>query len=503
MPGSLLQLVAIGSEDYYFIGNPQISFFKRVYVRYTNFSIERLGMYNNGSRQFNLNGSKIFNFDIDTTYGDLLYYSTFHIKLPAIYADTNCQFRWIENLGENIIEEAKLFVNDQLIEKIDSGFIHIRNSMDINNNSESIYNHITKNIETVYNPCVCGEYPYSSNISGYFTNASGSPILNKHYSELPTIDCLDLYIPLAFYFNRIPELFVPLTLLRDSNVRIQITLKPVHRLYTIGYPTEIGNGTGGVYYHHESYHKNPKKSILDFVEDKHFYVDCDAQLYNFTIFLESEERAFFSNNAITQSITTPIKYQYLGLSLYEKIKIENSDIIDNIFILPRRSDVINRNQWTNYSIYDYDYLNIGNVFDKTDLNTLVHHWVHRKPSEIPFINATNIDYFDCPNIVEQFSVELDGNILEDFEQPTFFYNHNKYESFKNDYLRDILVYKFSMSPLEYQPSGHLNLGTVEKFALNFKFKDAREDTIPYDFDLNIYLMVFRKIVYDTDSAIIC
>ena len=502
MPGSLLQLVATGSEDYYFIGNPQISFFKRVYLRHTNFSIERIDLYNNSKRQFNLTGPNIFDFDIDTNYGDLLYYSNFHIKLPEIYADTNCQFRWIENLGENIIEEANLFINDQLIEKIDGNFIHIRNSMDINNNSETIYNHITKNISEVYNPCVCGDYPYSSNIPGYITNPSGNPVLNKHYSDIPTIDCQDVYVPLAFYFNRIPELFVPLTLLRESRIRIQIKLNSIHKLYTIGYPTEITNGSGYVYYRHESYHKNPEKSILDFVKDKDFYLDCDPRLYNFTIFLESYEKNIFSNKKITHSITIPIKYQFYELKESEKIKIKNKDVVDNLFILPRRSDVIDRNQWTNFSMYDYDYFNVGNVFNKTNISDLVDDWIYRKPSEIPLIDFNNIDYFDTPYIIDTFAVKLDGNVLDEFEDPVYLYNANKYESFKNDYLRDILVYKFSIHPLKYQPSGHLNLGMVENFNLDLSFKDTKYDTLPYTFDLDIYLMVFRKIIYDTDSAVI-
>ena len=40
MPGSLLQLVAKGSQDNYLTGNPQISFFKYVYKRHTNYSLE-------------------------------------------------------------------------------------------------------------------------------------------------------------------------------------------------------------------------------------------------------------------------------------------------------------------------------------------------------------------------------------------------------------------------------------------------------------------------------
>ena len=39
MGGGLLQLVATGQQDIYLTGNPQITFFKIVYRRHTNFSI--------------------------------------------------------------------------------------------------------------------------------------------------------------------------------------------------------------------------------------------------------------------------------------------------------------------------------------------------------------------------------------------------------------------------------------------------------------------------------
>ena len=40
MTGGFLQLVSYGSQDFYLTGNPQISFFKAVYRRYTNFSMD-------------------------------------------------------------------------------------------------------------------------------------------------------------------------------------------------------------------------------------------------------------------------------------------------------------------------------------------------------------------------------------------------------------------------------------------------------------------------------
>ena len=42
MGGGLMQLVAYGAQDIYLTGNPQITFFKVVYRRHTNFSMEAI-----------------------------------------------------------------------------------------------------------------------------------------------------------------------------------------------------------------------------------------------------------------------------------------------------------------------------------------------------------------------------------------------------------------------------------------------------------------------------
>ena len=40
MGGGLMQFVAYGAQDIYLTGNPQITFFKVVYRRHTNFAME-------------------------------------------------------------------------------------------------------------------------------------------------------------------------------------------------------------------------------------------------------------------------------------------------------------------------------------------------------------------------------------------------------------------------------------------------------------------------------
>ena len=49
MGGGLMQLVAYGAQDIYLTGNPQITFFKVVYRRHTNFSMEAILQTFNGS----------------------------------------------------------------------------------------------------------------------------------------------------------------------------------------------------------------------------------------------------------------------------------------------------------------------------------------------------------------------------------------------------------------------------------------------------------------------
>ena len=49
MAGGLMQLIAYGAQDIYLTGNPQITFFKVVYRRHTNFSMECIQQNINGN----------------------------------------------------------------------------------------------------------------------------------------------------------------------------------------------------------------------------------------------------------------------------------------------------------------------------------------------------------------------------------------------------------------------------------------------------------------------
>ena len=74
----LIQLSAIGPQDFHLTANPQITYFKVVYRRHTNFSIECVEQVHQGKI---VNGEFTLNYTIKKG-GDLLSKMHFEIDLP-------------------------------------------------------------------------------------------------------------------------------------------------------------------------------------------------------------------------------------------------------------------------------------------------------------------------------------------------------------------------------------------------------------------------------------
>ena len=81
MPGGLIQVTAYGDQDLYLSGNPEITFFKSVYRRHTNFAIETLvQVFDKEVTQLNKTYSAII-----SRNGDLVQQMYLEIKLPKLY----------------------------------------------------------------------------------------------------------------------------------------------------------------------------------------------------------------------------------------------------------------------------------------------------------------------------------------------------------------------------------------------------------------------------------
>ena len=103
MGGGLMQLVAYGAQDIYLTGNPQITFFKVVYRRHTNFSMEAIEQTINGTVATNGRTTVTI-----SRNGDLV---------SRLYLQSTCAATQVANSGVTDLSSVEIEIGGQRIDK--------------------------------------------------------------------------------------------------------------------------------------------------------------------------------------------------------------------------------------------------------------------------------------------------------------------------------------------------------------------------------------------------
>jgi len=192
--GGLLQLVALGKQDVFLTGNPQMTWFKMVYRRYTNFAIESQAMYFDGTPDF---GKRIT--CLIPRRGDLLSQIILEVSLPALTLTTGQAVSYVNSIGHALIQEISIEVGEQEIDRQTGEWMEIWSNYTTPTDKQT------------------GFYNMIGKVDGYSPNTVEGPI--------------KLYIPLRFWFCKNPGLALPLIALQYHPVRINLTLRPLNQLY--------------------------------------------------------------------------------------------------------------------------------------------------------------------------------------------------------------------------------------------------------------------------------
>jgi len=203
MGGGLMQLVAYGAQDIYLTGNPQITFFKIVYRRYTNFSMETIRQYFDGTVGANQRVvAKI------SRNGDLIY--DCFLKIPSHQAAAHTGY----NYGHNILDYVEVEIGGQLIDK------HYGHWMEV-------YSELTEKNEVGHH----ADNPHDDNQGGVTGSNYGHPTKfqlmsyagGSKFTETGKV-LTSIYVPLRFWFCRHVGLALPLIALQYHEVNININL---------------------------------------------------------------------------------------------------------------------------------------------------------------------------------------------------------------------------------------------------------------------------------------
>jgi len=198
----LMQLVAYGAQDVYLTGNPQITFFKVVYRRHTNFSIEGITIPLSGA--VNFGGKSLVEIQRN---GDLILQTYFRVVMKEV-KDTNYEgkFAWVRRLGHALIQDVNLTIGGAQIDKHYGTWLNIWYELTHDISKERGYAEMI------------GDTPELTELS----SADATGLIKPRF---------EMFIPLQFWFCRNPGLALPLIALQYHQVRMDFTIAPKDQLF--------------------------------------------------------------------------------------------------------------------------------------------------------------------------------------------------------------------------------------------------------------------------------
>jgi len=300
MGGGLMQLVAYGAQDVYLTGNPQITFWKVTYRRYTNFAIESIEQTFNGQADFGRRVQCTI-----SRNGDLAYRTYLQVTLPEINqlmgiasfaqgSGTGVYARWLDFPGEQLIAQVEVEIGGQRIDRQYGDWMHIWNQLTMTAEQQRGYFKMIGNTTQLT----------------FITDPSFSEVDGPCDSLAPRQVCAPrnalpettLYVPLQFWFCTNPGLALPLIALQYHEVKINLDIRPIDEcLWAV---TTLSCNTGDVPGGNPSYASNqfqPGRPVPAAIAYNQSLVA--ASLYVDYVFLDTDERRRFAQNPHEYLIT--------------------------------------------------------------------------------------------------------------------------------------------------------------------------------------------------------
>ena len=199
MGGGLMQLVAYGAQDIYLTGNPQITFFKVVYRRHTNFAVESIEQTFNGQADFNKRVTATI-----SRNGDLIQQMYLEVVLPACTATVTggaavaSSNVWTYGIGNALVKQAEIEIGGQLIDRQYGDWMNIWTELTTPAGKRAGYDNMVGN-----------QSPGAQQQSGGYVIETARR----------------LYVPLQFWFNRNPGLALPLIALQYHEVKLNLEIR--------------------------------------------------------------------------------------------------------------------------------------------------------------------------------------------------------------------------------------------------------------------------------------
>ena len=376
MTGGLLNIVSFGNQNVILNSNPTKSFFKTTYAKYTNFGLQKFRIDFTGLRNLRMSEESRFTFTVPR-YAELLMDTYIVVTLPTIwspiYPPKSCgdawrpyEFRWIENLGTQMIKEVTFSVGGQILQRMSGKYLLAQVQRDFNGTKRFLYDTMTGNTAELNDPANFsgrrGTYP-----NVYYNTSQQGPE--------PSIRGRRLYIPINAWFCNNSRTAFPLVALQYNELQIDVVMRPVRDLFVtrdINYtppttgsltPAQVAqapfiqpNFNEQQYQFYRFLQPPPAANIIgaDVYSDKRTDWNADVHLLSTYCFLSAEESRIFASQEQKYLLKSAYDWEFKNITGSHRVELQNTaGMVATWMFLFQRSDINLRNQWSNYTNWPY------------------------------------------------------------------------------------------------------------------------------------------------------
>ena len=438
MAGGLMQLVAYGAQDVYLTGQPKVTFFQAVYKRHTNFAMENIIQTVNGTASNNGRVSVTI-----ARNGDLvgnMYVALYPLTtLTQTSTNTTADQNWV---AERAVTDVELTIGGQRIDKHYQAWWRLYSELFLTDMDKVQWGKMTT-------------------LSNKVNDSTDSRV----------------FLPLLFFFNRNPGLYLPLIALQYHEVRLDFNLSSVFQTY---FDTKFDVWANYVYLDTEERRRFAQKGHEYLIEQlQHTGAD--------TISSTSAVAGTASNeNLIRLSYNHPVKeliWCYTGSGYPGAVNASTNTMWN--FTSNAANVNVTSNLWLFQSANNYvlpHHAGTPHLFTGNGVADSNAFWTEDGVQAVG--NSRNVEV----GPLYQFRLVLNGQDRfasqpgKYFNQVQPFYHHtgNPYPG--------IYCYSFALQPEEHQPTGTCNFSRIDNAQVAVRLKGAVASTQQRMFAVNYNIL---------------
>jgi len=451
-----------------------------------------------------------------------------HPVIPSLPTLTDIwkpyEFKWIKDLGTQLIERVRFTVGGVTIQEFTGQYLRCMVERDFDNTKKDLYYKMTGNISELNDPANAFQR------NGYYPNVYPTNIPNFNIvGPEPSIRARKLYIPLNIWFTLASKMAFPLICLNKQDLNIEVDLRPINELFTVRdietliYPTtnspflpapdngfpNIPSASASVGPHIKANFNNELFKFYRFLqpptwiskeddnllilqdwEDKRTIWNADIHLISTYAFLSDEEIKVFTNKQQNYLVKQVYYFKHENIIESKKVNLfSTSGLVSDWMWYFQRNDVNLRNQWSNYTNWEYDYQPYSIVDPSGCFDIYSQNIVGTPNAASITINSNSLNPANNPggyitnykinsnyrlanqkNIMISWGLSLDGKYRENIQDAGVLDYVEKYTRTSGNAHDGLYCYNFCLqtNPLDFQPSGSMNLTDFNQIEFEVK-----------------------------------